>query len=62
VADGTRSGEVAEVYEDARPGYDPGLAASIAAYPTLERLGGGTVLDLRGFLVLARRARAAGRG
>ncbi|HTJ32005.1 MAG TPA: class I SAM-dependent methyltransferase [Dactylosporangium sp.] len=30
--DGTRFGEVAQIYDDARPGYAPGLAESIAAY------------------------------
>ncbi|WP_426504226.1 class I SAM-dependent methyltransferase [Dactylosporangium sp. McL0621] len=30
--EGLRFGEVAEVYDDARPGYAPGLAETIAAY------------------------------
>ncbi|MFG2041964.1 class I SAM-dependent methyltransferase [Dactylosporangium sp. NPDC048998] len=32
MGDGTRFGEVAEDYDDVRPGYAPGLAEAIAAY------------------------------
>lgn len=32
VAEGTRFGEVAELYDDVRPGYAPGFAEAIAAY------------------------------
>src|SRR3954469_24913649 len=32
MGDGTRFGEVADVYEDARPAYAPELAGAIAAY------------------------------
>ncbi|GAA3289040.1 class I SAM-dependent methyltransferase [Dactylosporangium vinaceum] len=32
MGDGTRFGEVADVYDDARPGYDPALSDAIAAY------------------------------